>query len=325
MTAEATQPAPVWVQAPIPEETAGLIENGLSSRLASLLARRGVQTAAAAGEFLEPSLAGLHDPHLMPGLSAAVERLLKAGHRREKVAIVGDYDVDGVSATALLVAVLRASHLEVEAILPERLQEGYGFQPVHVETAVRLGCSLVVTADCGSTAPDAAVSALAAGLDVIVTDHHLGAEVELPEEVIEINPHRPGSSYPFPDLSGAGVAYKLAVGLLAADYQGERIGIRASISDRPLRTVWRAARLSTIASIVTGRPRDTRSRPRPSARFWLSRVPAKKAPPKRPLWPRRESPISRYDSEKVAYSPWPVWILSHFLPILFRILSTCLY
>lgn len=216
MTAEATQPAPVWVQAPIPEETAGLIENGLSSRLASLLARRGVQTAAAAGEFLEPSLAGLHDPHLMPGLSAAVERLLKAGHRREKVAIVGDYDVDGVSATALLVAVLRASHLEVEAILPERLQEGYGFQPVHVETAVRLGCSLVVTADCGSTAPDAAVSALAAGLDVIVTDHHLGAEVELPEEVIEINPHRPGSSYPFPDLSGAGVAYKLAVGLLAA-------------------------------------------------------------------------------------------------------------
>jgi len=96
------------------------------------------------------------------------------------------------------------------------LQEGYGFQPVHVEIALQLGCKLVVTADCGSTALEAAVRAGEAGLDVIVTDHHLGSEVVLPDWVIEINPHRPDSSYPFPDLSGVGVVYKLAVGLLNA-------------------------------------------------------------------------------------------------------------
>ena len=155
-------------------------------------------------------------PLQMSGMPAAVQRLLQARDLKEKVAIVGDYDVDGVSATALLVAVLQASGLDTVAILPERLQEGYGFQPVHVETAVQLGCKLVVTADCGSTALEAAVKAGEAGLGVIVTDHHLGSEVKLPEWVIEINPHGPASTYPFPDLSGAGVAYKLAVAFLEA-------------------------------------------------------------------------------------------------------------
>lgn len=216
MTADLAQAAPTWVQAPVPETYQGLVASGLSLRLASLLARRGVETPAEAAAFLEPGLAGLHDPTLMPGLTAGVDRLLTARRREEKVAVVGDYDVDGVSATALLIAVFRACKLEAEAILPERLQEGYGFQPVHVERAVHLGCRLVVTADCGSTAREAVVSAREAGLDVIVTDHHLGDETKLPEWVIEINPHRSDSTYPFPDLSGAGVAYKLAVGLLAA-------------------------------------------------------------------------------------------------------------
>ena len=208
--------APEWVQAVIPEGVESLTAEGLSTRLATLLVRRGVETPAAAAEFLEPSLEGLHDPGLMPGMQAAVERLLEARGLGEKVAIVGDYDVDGVSATALLVAVLRSCGLDVVAILPERLKEGYGFQPVHVEMATQMGCKLVVTADCGSTALDAAVKAGEAGLGVIVTDHHLGSEVQLPDWVIEINPHAPDSDYPFPQLSGAGVAYKLAVGLLEA-------------------------------------------------------------------------------------------------------------
>lgn len=208
--------APEWVQAVIPEGVESVTAEGLSTRLATLLVRRGVETPAAAAEFLEPSLEGLHDPGLMPGMQAAVERLLEARGLGEKVAIVGDYDVDGVSATALLVAVLRSCGLDVVAILPERLKEGYGFQPVHVEMATQMGCKLVVTADCGSTALEGAVRAGEAGLGVIVTDHHLGSEVQLPDWVIEINPHAPDSDYPFPQLSGAGVAYKLAVGLLEA-------------------------------------------------------------------------------------------------------------
>lgn len=207
--------APTWVPAPVGEITE-LVAAGLPERLAILLTRRGVDSPQAAERFLEPGLKGLHDPLLMPGLGAGIERLITALERQERVAIVGDYDVDGVSATALLKAVFSAVGLEAEAILPERLHEGYGFQPVHVDEALRLGCKLVVTADCGSTAVEAAERAHAEGLDVIVTDHHLGSEAQLPEGVIEINPHRADSEYPFPELSGAGVGYKLAVGLLRA-------------------------------------------------------------------------------------------------------------
>ena len=216
MEVDPTQSAPQWVRAPTPEVTDDLIAGGISARLAPLLARRGVESAASAEDFLAPSMAGMHDPTTIPGLPAAVDRLREAVGHSEKVAIVGDYDVDGVTATALLVAVLQSSGLDVVPILPERLAEGYGFQPVHVETAQNLGCTLIVTADCGSTAVEAAERAVEAGVDVIVTDHHLGAEANLPESVIEINPHRPESDYPFPDLSGVGVAYKLAVGFLNA-------------------------------------------------------------------------------------------------------------
>ena len=216
MDPASTSKAPEWVQAPTPDSVDGLTSHGLAPRLAALLARRGIETFDDANRFLEPSLAGLHDPLSMPGLREGVDRLLEARRENQKVAIVGDYDVDGISATALLMAVFRACGLDAAPILPERLKEGYGFQPVHVDTAIQLGCELVVTADCGSTAVEAVEAAREANLGVIVTDHHLGAEVRLPDWVIEINPHRPDSSYPFPELSGAGVAYKLAVGLLEA-------------------------------------------------------------------------------------------------------------
>ena len=216
MKVDPTQTAPEWVSAPVPEGIEALIAAGVSDRLAPLLARRGAVDPAAAEAFLEPGLEGLHDPLQMPGMQAAVERLLAARDQGERVAIVGDYDVDGVSATALLVAVFRVVGLAVEPILPERLEEGYGFQPVHVAAAADAGCRLIVTADCGSTALEAVLAAREADLEVIVTDHHLGSEVELPEWVIELNPHSPGSAYPFADLSGAGVAYKLAVALLRA-------------------------------------------------------------------------------------------------------------
>lgn len=199
----------LWVPAPAPEAARSLVREGVPEPLASFLGRRGVTSATAASAFLEPSLDQLHDPFELAGVSAATERIAVARERRERVAVVGDYDVDGVSGTALLTAVLRHCGLEVEAILPHRLREGYGFQSVHAERAHQEGCRLIVTVDCGTTSVTAARTALDLGLDVIVTDHHLPGP-GLPEGVVQVNPRQEACDYPFPDLAGAGIAMKVA-------------------------------------------------------------------------------------------------------------------
>lgn len=201
-----------WVAAPVPSAAAGLEQAGLPSWLALLLARRGVVDSADADRFLKPSLDQLHDPFLLAGMEEAVCRLVDARNRGEKVAIVGDYDVDGISATAQLLAVFARCGVEATPILPNRLREGYGFQPVHVERARALGCGLIVTADCGSSSATAVEAALAAGIGVVITDHHLPG-CELPEGVLHINPRQAHCTYPFPDLAAAGLALKLALAL----------------------------------------------------------------------------------------------------------------
>jgi single-stranded-DNA-specific exonuclease len=222
----------------VPPAAASLERAGHPSWLAALLARRGVEDPEGASRFLAPSPDQLHDPFLLDGMEAAVERLLAARRRGEKVAVVGDYDVDGVTSTAILLAVLAARGFEVEPILPHRLREGYGFQPVHVERARDRGCSLVVTADCGSSSVAAAERALALGVDVIVTDHHLPGEA-LPEGTLHINPRRAECSYPFPDLAAVGLALKLASAVSG------RLGKPA-----PLAPLLRLACLGTIADLV---------------------------------------------------------------------------
>src|SRR5581483_1808377 len=132
--------------------------------------------------------------------------------RGQTVAVVGDYDVDGVTSTALLLASLRACGIAAEPILPHRLTDGYGLQEPHVEEAIRRGAGLLVTVDCGSTAHPAVDAALAAGLPVVVVDHHI-ADKPLPPQVAHINPHQDGCSYPFRDLSAAGLALKLSLAL----------------------------------------------------------------------------------------------------------------
>ncbi len=152
--------------------------------------------------------------------------------------MVGDYDVDGVSGTAILVAVLRACGLEVLPILPHRVREGYGFQSVHVEQAIELGARVVVTVDCGTTSHAAARAALDKGLAVIVTDHHLPGE-PLTDGVVQINPRQRDCGYPFEELSGAGLALKLAGAL--AEACGRRVDPRILL---------RIACLGTIADLV---------------------------------------------------------------------------
>ena len=201
-----------WIRAPEPEGTGALAADGVPPLLAPLLARRGIRTTREARAFLDPSLDDLHDPGGLAGLPEAVERLAVARDRRERVAVVGDYDVDGVSGTALLVAVLRHCGIDCEPVLPHRMREGYGFQPVHVERAAAAGCGLVLTVDCGTTSAEAAKRALDAGVDVIVTDHHVPGDA-LPAGTIQVNPRQDGCTYPFPDLAGAGLAFKLCLAM----------------------------------------------------------------------------------------------------------------
>jgi single-stranded-DNA-specific exonuclease len=222
----------------VPDEAAVLERAGFPDWLAGLLARRGVTDAAGAARFLTPSLDQLHDPFLLAGMEEAVDRLLAARAAGERIAVVGDYDVDGVTATALLLAVLAACGCDARPILPHRLREGYGFQPVHVERARAAGCSLIVTADCGSSSAAAVESALAAGIGVVVTDHHLPG-CELPAGAVQINPRQSRCTYPFPDLAAAGLALKLALAM-------------AGRCSRPVEmaALLRIACLGTIADLV---------------------------------------------------------------------------
>ncbi|MGB5341724.1 MAG: single-stranded-DNA-specific exonuclease RecJ [Thermoanaerobaculia bacterium] len=227
-----------WSRVPISEAETALETAGFPPWLAVLLARRGVADAAAAEAFLNPSSEHLHSPAELQGVEEAVERIAAARQRDERIAIVGDYDVDGISAAALLSAVLRAVGLEVEVILPNRLEEGYGFQVLHVDRAREAGCSLILTADCGTTAAEAVEEACNKGLDVIITDHHLPAAEPL-RGAIEINPKRQPTTYPFPDLAGAGVALKLAVAVAEHFQRSIEVG-----------TLLRVACLGTICDLV---------------------------------------------------------------------------
>ena len=226
-----------WIEKSTPETAARLLAAGYGV-LASPLARRGVKTAAEAETFLRPHRRGLHDPFLLRGMEEAVERVLAVCRGRGTVAVVGDYDVDGVAACAMLTAVLRALEAEVVPILPHRLTDGYGFQVAQVEKAKRAGASLIVTVDCGTTSNEAVREAIGSGMDVVVTDHHVPGN-DFPAAAIQVNPHQAGCTYPFRHLCGAGLAFKLAQAVL-----------RRSGRDEPLAALLRVACLGTIADVV---------------------------------------------------------------------------
>ena len=226
-----------WVEKPVPDSTARLLEAGYGL-LAAPLARRGVQTEAEAETFLRPHRRGLHDPFLLRGMEEAAERVHAVCRDRGTVAVVGDYDVDGVSACALLTAVLRALGADVVPILPNRLTEGYGFQVLQVEKAKRAGASLIVTVDCGTTSNEAVEEAIRQGMDVVVTDHHVAGS-DFPSQAIQVNPHQDGCTYPFRHLCGAGLAFKLAQAVF-----------RRSGREAPLAALLRVACLGTIADVV---------------------------------------------------------------------------
>ena len=197
------------------------VELNVPEWFAVLLVQRGVSNKLEAEAYLDPSLNHLHDPSTMLGMSAAVERILVAIQQREPVLIYGDYDVDGTLATVLLKSAIDRLAPEGEPSLvryhiPHRMREGYGMQGTVLHNAAADGVRLVISVDTGIRAFAAAQEAEAAGLDLIVTDHHLPDSEELPRALAVINPNQPGCPYPFKDLCGAAVAFKLAYALLRA-------------------------------------------------------------------------------------------------------------
>lgn len=191
-----------------------------------VLAARGLDDATEGGSFLNPSLRLLHDPSLMPGLDRAAERLLAAVRRGEPIAIYGDYDVDGVSATAILFHALRAidPRADVRTYVPHRLDEGYGLNDAALRRLASEGARVIVSVDCGVTAVEPARAAADAGADLIITDHHEPrGDGVLPDAHAIVHPRLPGSAYPFGDLCGAGVAFKVAWRLCSLASGGGRV------------------------------------------------------------------------------------------------------
>ena len=180
--------------------------------IARLLCLRGLGDADAASRFLHPSLSHLHDPFRLADMDKAVPRLERAIAQREKIAIHGDYDVDGITSTVILRRALEMLGGEVIHFLPERMRDGYGLQPAAIERLHAQGVGLIVSVDCGIRAAEAAQRAQALGVDLIITDHH-EPEGTIPRALAVINPKRPDCSYPDKYLAGVGVALKLVQAL----------------------------------------------------------------------------------------------------------------
>jgi single-stranded-DNA-specific exonuclease len=185
---------------------------GIAPIVARLLCQRGLGDAEVAQRFLNPSLDHLHDPLLLADMRVAVDRILAAIERKERIAIHGDYDVDGVTSTVILRRALELLGADVVHFIPERLKDGYGLLPAAIERLHADGVALVVSVDCGIRGAEAARKARELGLDLIVTDHHEPG-AELPPALAVINPKRHDCSYPDKYLAGVGVALKLVQAL----------------------------------------------------------------------------------------------------------------
>ena len=203
-----------WVVSPPRPEADALAEAlSIPPSIARVLVNRKILTPDDARAFLHGGLDGLHDPYLMKGMDRAVERVGTAIDRGEKILIFGDYDVDGVLSTVMLMKALTTLGAKAEYFIPERLTDGYGIKAEHVRIPVERGASLVISVDCGIKAVEFAAGAREKGVDVIVTDHHRPGDV-LPDAVAVLDPVLADSGYPDRGLAGVGVTFKLIQALL---------------------------------------------------------------------------------------------------------------
>ena len=194
---------------------------GISSLTAALLYGRGFDTPEKARSFLQRDEECFPDPFLLTDMDMAVSRIMSALERHEKITVYGDYDVDGVTATSMLFLYLKSKGADVNYYIPDRLTEGYGVNIEAIDEISKSGSSLIITVDTGITAVAETDYASALGIDVVVTDHHC-CGADLPKACAVVNPHRPDSRYPFKELAGVGVAFKLVCALEKTFFPDEK-------------------------------------------------------------------------------------------------------
>ncbi len=176
--------------------------------LANLMVQRGITSFEEAQSFFRPGLENLHDPFLMKNMNIAVDRISSAIYKNEKILIYGDYDVDGTTSVALMYAFFRNIYPNIDFYIPDRYAEGYGISSRGIDYAHENNCKLMITLDCGIKAVEKIKYASSLGLDVIICDHHLPGET-VPEATAVLDPKQEGCNYPYKDLSGCGVGFKL--------------------------------------------------------------------------------------------------------------------
>lgn len=184
----------------------------ISPILAQILAQRGVSTYEEARAFFRPHLQNLHSPWLMQDMEPAVTRINSARQQQQKIMVYGDYDVDGTTSVALMAAFLKKHYPHFITYIPDRYREGYGVSKAGIEQAAEEGCSLIIALDCGIKAQEAVAYAQKLGIDFIICDHHLPGD-DLPKAVAVLDPKREDCQYPFKELSGCGVGFKLVQAL----------------------------------------------------------------------------------------------------------------
>ena len=211
--------------------------------LADLLVQRGIEEPDAAAHFLSPELSDLHDPLQMNGMKSALDRLEAALERKEKILIYGDYDVDGTTAIVILKTAIELCGGTAGFHVPHRIREGYGMRDEVIERAAADGVRLIISVDTGIRAFAAAETAHRTGVDLVVTDHHLPGVAGVPQALVVVNPNQVGCNYPCKYLCGAGVAFKLAQGLMQ-----RRLDLKDQ--SRLLMSFMKVVAIATIADAV---------------------------------------------------------------------------
>lgn len=197
-----------------------MAEFQLPEIIARALINRGIDTIPKVKGFLDTDLGSLHDPYLMKGMDQAVERILEAVKGKDRLCVYGDYDVDGITSTAVMIRTLRILGADAVYYIPNRIEEGYGLSISSMDRIKELGVSLIVTVDCGIRSNEVIDYAHSLEMQVIVTDHH-ECEGDLPKAFSIVNPHQCECSYPHKGLAGVGVAFKLASSLLSREGLGD--------------------------------------------------------------------------------------------------------
>ena len=247
-----------WTSNPLNSSKARLLEAALHDSnlkipasalpvLADLLVGRGIEEPESAARFLSPALGDLHDPLRMSGMKSALDRLESALERKEKILIYGDYDVDGTTAIVILKTAIELCSGAADFHVPHRIRDGYDLRDDVIERAAADGVRLIVSVDTGIRAFAAAETARRTGVDLIVTDHHLPGPSGVPQALAVVNPNQEGCDYPCKHLCGAGVAFKLAQGLMQ-----RRLDARLNVKDqsRLLMSFMKVVAIATIADAV---------------------------------------------------------------------------